>query len=239
MDAFAAIASIMNARDEASWCDAYYAYARRLGFDFTLFATLPFPTAPFSAALIRGTYPEAWRRHYDAKGYAAIDPTIAHCIQQNLPLVWSPAIFVTPEQRQLYRDAQHYGLRAGITLPAHGPGGSVGMLCLVSDAAPDAAFWQLAQDRLPEIMLLRDVLVHTSRQFISPGDGAVAQCLSPRELECLRWAGAGKTSKKIASLLHCSASTVNFHLLNARKKLGAPSRHAALTIAIKRGLLHI
>ncbi|MBY0464508.1 MAG: LuxR C-terminal-related transcriptional regulator, partial [Burkholderiales bacterium] len=38
-------------------------------------------------------------------------------------------------------------------------------------------------------------------------------------------------------LLACTESNVNFHITNARKKLRAPSRQAAIAIAIQHGKL--
>ncbi len=43
--------------------------------------------------------------------------------------------------------------------------------------------------------------------------------LSPREKECVKLILQGKTAKEAASILHLSPRTIEFYLMNARKKL--------------------
>jgi DNA-binding NarL/FixJ family response regulator len=57
--------------------------------------------------------------------------------------------------------------------------------------------------------------------------------LNDREIEALTWAARGKTSAEIAGLIGLSKRTVDFHLDNARTKLGAATRtEAAIKAAI-------
>ncbi len=228
---------ILDASSDAQWTAAVVRQAVALGFDYVLYATLPTVAAGFDQVWVRSNYPEAWRRRYDEQGYAGIDPTVLHCLVQSLPLVWSPDIFATPAQQALYREAVKHGIRAGISLPAHGPGGRVGMLCLAKDAAPDRTFWLHVASLLPRITVFRDVVAQTSAQFLSHGPGSGETLLTPRERECLYWAAMGKTSKEIADLLHCAQTTINFHMANVRKKLAVPSRQAAVAKAIEQGLV--
>lgn len=48
--------------------------------------------------------------------------------------------------------------------------------------------------------------------------------LNDREIETLTWAARGKTSAEIAQLLNLSKRTVDFHIENARTKLGVSTR---------------
>ena len=52
--------------------------------------------------------------------------------------------------------------------------------------------------------------------------------LREREVETLTWAARGKTFGEIAEILGLSRRTVEFHLDNARRKLGVPTRTQAL-----------
>jgi len=57
--------------------------------------------------------------------------------------------------------------------------------------------------------------------------------LNDREIEALTWVARGKTSIEIADLIGLSKRTVDFHLDNARIKLGAATRtEAAIKAAI-------
>jgi DNA-binding NarL/FixJ family response regulator len=52
--------------------------------------------------------------------------------------------------------------------------------------------------------------------------------LREREVETLTWAARGKTFEEIGKILSLSKRTVEFHLDNARKKLGVATRTQAL-----------
>ncbi len=56
--------------------------------------------------------------------------------------------------------------------------------------------------------------------------------LSRREQECLSFLASGSRTSRIADRLCISASTVEFHLRNAKRKLGASTREEALAKAI-------
>jgi DNA-binding NarL/FixJ family response regulator len=63
--------------------------------------------------------------------------------------------------------------------------------------------------------------------------------LSPRELEVLRFVSAGKRNKEIAAELNVAEDTVKMHVRNLLSKLGASDRTEAVTIALRRGILHL
>jgi DNA-binding CsgD family transcriptional regulator len=59
--------------------------------------------------------------------------------------------------------------------------------------------------------------------------------LNDREIETLTWVARGKTSADIAKITGLSKRTIDFHLDNARVKLGAATRtEAALKAAMGR-----
>ena len=55
--------------------------------------------------------------------------------------------------------------------------------------------------------------------------------LNDREIETLTWAARGKTSGEIAKILGLTKRTVDFHIDNARTKLGAATRTEAVVKA--------
>ena len=61
--------------------------------------------------------------------------------------------------------------------------------------------------------------------------------LSGRELQCLEWVSAGKTSWEIGLIIGLSERTVNFHLFNACRKLNVYGRQAGVAQALRLGLL--
>ena len=87
--------------------------------------------------------------------------------------------------------------------------------------------------------------VHAGRRHI-PQDVAARLAehmgdddLTARELDVLRLIRDGHRNKQIADRLSISENTVNFHVKNLVDKLGANDRTHAVTIAVRRGLLHI
>jgi DNA-binding CsgD family transcriptional regulator len=61
--------------------------------------------------------------------------------------------------------------------------------------------------------------------------------LSERELEVLRLVAEGLTDARVAEGLYVSPRTVGFHLRSIYRKLGVPSRAAAVREAAKRDLI--
>ncbi|SIO61412.1 DNA-binding response regulator, NarL/FixJ family, contains REC and HTH domains [Bradyrhizobium erythrophlei] len=61
--------------------------------------------------------------------------------------------------------------------------------------------------------------------------------LNDREVECLTWAARGKTSAEVAQILGLAKRTVDFHIDNARAKLGAATRIEAASKAAAGGLI--
>jgi|SRR5581483_7262938 len=62
--------------------------------------------------------------------------------------------------------------------------------------------------------------------------------LTSRELEVLELVAAGKSNRDVARELWLSDQTVKFHLTNVYRKLGVGSRHDAVALAQRQGLLN-
>lgn len=71
------------------------------------------------------------------------------------------------------------------------------------------------------------------------GDVALAESLTPRELEVLARLAEGLSNKAIADALGISDQTVKFHVAAIIGKLGAANRTDAVRRAIRRGLVAI
>ncbi len=63
--------------------------------------------------------------------------------------------------------------------------------------------------------------------------------LSSRELEVLQLVAEGDSNSEIASHLHISQATVKSHLIHIFGKLGVSDRTAAVTVALRRGILRL
>ncbi len=87
--------------------------------------------------------------------------------------------------------------------------------------------------------------VHSGQRCIPPeigrqlADHVSHNELSPREREVLRHMFEGLSNKEIAGRLQLSEHTVNIHVKNVLGKLGVGGRTEAVTVALRKGILHI
>ena len=103
-----------------------------------------------------------------------------------------------------------------------------------------AAF--LTKDTAPEQVLkvIREVSLHGSSWPQAPRASLVEEvALSPREMEVLRELCRGGSNKELAQRLSLSDGTVRIHLSNIFAKLDVEDRTAAVTLALRRGLIEL
>lgn len=96
-------------------------------------------------------------------------------------------------------------------------------------------------DDLPRIV--REV--HAGRRTLPPDvqaklqERASSPTLTPREVEVMRLVAAGRRDKEIAVALAISNQTARVHIKNIYAKLGVSDRTEAMSVAIRRGIIHI
>jgi DNA-binding CsgD family transcriptional regulator len=61
--------------------------------------------------------------------------------------------------------------------------------------------------------------------------------VTARESEILAWVAAGKSDWAIGQILQISGKTVNFHVENAKRKLGVGTRVQAVIAAMRSGVI--
>jgi DNA-binding CsgD family transcriptional regulator len=61
--------------------------------------------------------------------------------------------------------------------------------------------------------------------------------VTARESEILAWVAAGKSDWAIGRILNISGKTVNFHVENAKRKLGVGTRLQAVIAAMRAGII--
>jgi LuxR family quorum sensing-dependent transcriptional regulator len=77
-----------------------------------------------------------------------------------------------------------------------------------------------------------DRLYHLTRR-----DRKAGEDLTQREIDCLTWTAAGKTSMEISNILSLSEHTVNHYLNRATKKLDTVNRTQAVAKSIRMGII--
>lgn len=211
------------------------AAAHALGFEhcaYGLLAPLPL-TNPRTFVL--NNYPEPWQQRYGSQNYLEIDPTVLHGRRTHTPLVWSNEVFRCT--RQLWDEAQSFGLRVGWSQSNFDAAGMGGMLTLSrsSEVLSDA---ELADKELKMHWLVNVAHLAFSRILAPRLTQPSAVELTAREVEILRWSADGKTSSEVSDILAVSENTVNFHIKNATAKLQAANKTSAVVRAAMLGLLN-
>ena len=106
---------------------------------------------------------------------------------------------------------------------------------LLKDAPPEEllrAIRAVAQGKSP---FAPEVAARLVRRMRRGEEGA----LSPREVEILGLVAEGTSNREIAKALWISEATVKGHMKSVFDKLGAPDRTAAVTAALRRGIIRL
>jgi DNA-binding NarL/FixJ family response regulator len=115
----------------------------------------------------------------------------------------------------------------------------------IHQALAAGATTYLLKDALSDDLIRVVREVHGGEQSIDPelqarlDERATYPPLTPREIEVLKLVSVGKRNKEIAGVLGLSEETVPVHLKNIFAKLKVNDRTAAVTVALRRGIVHI
>jgi LuxR family quorum-sensing transcriptional regulator LasR len=153
---------LVESRSEIAWRDSLFALASSLGFDTVVFAIVASKQSPIESAFIHSNYPQSWREYYCMNRKYNIDPTVQHCMRSSVPVIWTPQIYATPAQRELYEKACSYGLATGISFPIHSPAGEVGLISFSTRDLQICEFGRQVRSRMAELSLVRDYAFQSS-----------------------------------------------------------------------------
>jgi DNA-binding NarL/FixJ family response regulator len=143
------------------------------------------------------------------------------------------------------------GIDAMITILSNSPQARVIMVTSSEgDVEMERALAGGAKGYILKSMPPREVLeairkVHAGKKAIPPeiaahlADHMSDEALSAREIEVLQQVAEGNRNRDIADRLFISEGTVKVHLQHIMDKLGASDRTQAITIAVRRGIIHL
>jgi DNA-binding CsgD family transcriptional regulator len=120
-----------------------------------------------------------------------------------------------------------FGVGAAIVTPAYLPGGVIGAVVWATrDAAFPVEEAFAAHAATLQARALRFVAAYDEATGADVARLAVR--LTRREIQCLKWAAAGKTDLEIGQIVGISLPTVRFHITNASRKMGVTGRSQAV-----------
>jgi len=182
------------------------------------------------------SFPDGWVREYMSRDYFQADAVLKESFTSYEVQSWSSARKRLHRLDEINSLGMDFGLRECCT---HGvrtaaTGHKNNMFCFAGKS--------LEKSRRSEA-ILKFVVPHLHMAFshISGIDRSAAgtAVLSDREKEVLDWLKQGKSSWEISVILDISERTVNFHVYNIMRKLGATNRPQVVAIAARVGLISI
>lgn len=208
------------------------------GFGFTsvfggIVPMKPIPLAEVPSRIVFQALPEGWAKRYNESGHVFRDPVVAHLLRERVPFSWSEAYDASSDCESVHLirgEASEFGLKDGYVVRIYTLEGS---LAAVSFGGPNkvADVGELASLNFAASYALGS---HLHRQAMRK---RLTNTLTPREHDCLLWAGEGKTDWEISIILGISRSTVLKHIASARDKLGAVNKAHAIATALRIKLL--
>ena len=191
--------------------------------------------SPQQAPYFLTTYSDTWCDHYVKTDYVKIDPVIKNGLAGILPFDWKDLSRETPAQRKFFGEASEHGLGLnGLSFPIRGAHGETALFS-INSSAQGKAWDDLKRECVRDFQIFA---YHFHTQVLAAEGVKFADAsLTRRELECLKWAAAGKTQWETGTIMHISAETVKVYLENARVKLGAINTIQAVTKALSARLL--
>ena len=229
---FEIFAELLTVKTHDEWKEKSAQFVRLLGFDVFLYGTKS--SSGNNEPDIVSTYPAAWRAIYDSNQYILHDPTVSHCIQSFLPLIWSPDLYQTRQQKEIYEEACDYDIRSGVSIPMRGFQDKLGMVSFANGSRMRKEEDPISSQLLPELNLL---VAYMHESYIRLEQTEELPRLTPRERECLQWIASGKTTWEVSKIMNCSERTVTFHVSNITTKLGVSNRQHAVARAVSLSLI--
>ncbi len=242
LDPLGEIDQFIAAIDAACDIDEVFVALRRqidrLGFErfaYWLLWSADGPPQPFRIT----SYSADWARRYREQEYGDHDIVGRHSVRTIRPFLWQEVnrlSHLTPVQRLVFNEGAEAGLKAGGSVPIHGPGTAVAAFSVANDLGEEE-FTKLFLMHRHEIQL---IATYAHERILSLGMQYPPRAevrLTPREIEILTWTARGKTRWEISEILAISEHTVKDHLEHACLKLDASNKLHATAIALIHGLI--
>lgn len=168
---------------------------------------------------------------FDREGMMQTSPVLRRLRVSTIPFTFD--LETVPPERQgpaIRGMFGRFNLVRGAYFPVHDMSGSRGAVSFAGDGLP------FTHQQMMELMYI-SIHVFERLAEIRNLDVRTTDVLTDREIDCLNWTAAGKTSAEIAEILGLSEHTVNHYLNRAAKKLDTVNRTQAVAKALRIGLI--
>jgi LuxR family quorum sensing-dependent transcriptional regulator len=199
-----------------------------LGVKHYIFNILTHPDTRFKDMTLASRAPQDfldWANTQDLRNDAAI----VHVRRVSRAFSYDKSPIHGEKSRAFMDTIIDFNLAHGVMVPVPGQHGSVGYA------------WMADGDDIMRLLpVLEPIAISAFYRLRTLVDAPLAVVkLSEREREILKWTALGKTAWDIGEILQISNRTVEWHIAQSMKKLGAVTRTQAVILAIQYGLLHL
>jgi DNA-binding CsgD family transcriptional regulator len=184
-----------------------------------------------SGSILYNDMPQGFAEQFDSLGLSKHNPLISRAFEEARPYtaaeIWAAPLSLH-QRRALTQINMSLNVLDGLMIPIRN-GSNLEGIVLLGGNKPDMA---------PVVRSTLHLLAYCAFEQVIQLEAQPRRrevgLLSPREIECLSWAAAGKTDAEIGRILEISPRTTRFHIENAKKKLGVATRVQAVAEAMKR-----
>lgn len=192
-----------------------------------------------------------WMAHYMESGYAKDDPWAHHVLSSEKNILFSregPSELVIEKgstAEKMIHEVVDLELDNSLCIPIHNKLGHVITGFNLGSNLNHTEFKTMLDENMADILLgaalINNQLLDTDPIACELTSWYANPCfkhfLSERELEVLKWLSEGHRNDRIADKMNIASVTVNFHLKEIKRKLGAKTREQSVALAYKKGLL--
>ncbi|WP_434064203.1 helix-turn-helix transcriptional regulator [Pararhizobium gei] len=215
---------------------AFEDIAKSYGFHGFLVMLVPSRAARrLSECVVMTNWPKGFLESYDAASLMSGSPVIERLRRSTIPFTYDTAFDARRRSDgkasavlSLFESVR---LARGVYIPVHDVHGTCGAVSFGGEREVASSV------EIKELTFLASVLFSRLGE-IRGGNRAPPGGLSRREIECLHWAAAGKTTTEMAQILKLSEYTVNHYLSRATRKLDSVNRVQTVAKAIRAGLIN-
>jgi DNA-binding CsgD family transcriptional regulator len=178
-----------------------------------------------------------WCLEYGRRAWYAHDPWLNYALLHSEPVRASDIPVETTEAREIVKLAEEFGVKSAVIVPAPASGGvtRIGVLCLGSSREgffESAGFGALKVAARSVAMELNEWWIERIKR-----DLRTTARITAEDVALLRHERLGHGTKRIATELGTSPSSVDSRFQRLNAKLGVANRKAAASLAAEYGLI--
>lgn len=228
------IRAIRGAPDADTLVELFRSYIEKYALGLFILAEIRYAGENWRDNLILGTVSEDYQKEYFETKSLFDSPTF-RAAQYSCKPTSLKEIFdknkLNRRGMKIFERAKKTGLGVGYCFPLKGRSCRPTLMYVAGDfkTVDDDALIMMELVVLALYRRACAILEKNKPQEMPQGSG-----LSERERETLSWVAQGKTDWEIAQLLAISERTVHYHIENAKKKMGVPTRLQAVVQAVRK-----